>query len=119
MDGLGAFLTASVLYGVLRPFNEFVGMPLTTLTLLSILALAFCVYSLSCYFFLKKNWKLFLRVIIIANLLYCCLTLGLIIFHYPNLTVGGITYFIAEIIVIVGLVFVEIKTVNDLVNYNI
>jgi hypothetical protein len=60
---------------------------------------------------LKDNWPPFLRMISTANLLYCCLTLGLVIYYFPVLTILGVVYFIAEIMVVCGLVFVELKTI--------
>jgi hypothetical protein len=108
IDGLGAFLTAFILFVILRTFNEYIGMPKYILTLLSIIALVFCVYSFSCFFFLNKNRKPFLLINSIANMLYCCLTLGLIIYYFPQLTILGLTYFLLEILVIGGLVYAEI-----------
>lgn len=52
---------------------------------------------------------MFLKAIMVANLLYCCLTLGLIIYYYSVLTVIGITYFLAEIAVVVGLARLELQ----------
>lgn len=112
IDGLGALLTAFFLFVILRTFNEYFGMPQTTLTYLSLIAVIFCLYSITCFFLLSDNWKPFLRVISIANLLYCILTLGLVIYNYQSVTLLGITYFLAEIIVICGLVFVELKTIT-------
>jgi hypothetical protein len=112
IDGLGAFLTAFFLFVILRTFNEYIGMPKSILTLLSIIALVFGVYSFSCFFFLNKNRKPFLLTICIANILYCCLTLGLIIYYFPQLTILGITYFLLEIIVIGVLVYYEINVLK-------
>jgi hypothetical protein len=96
VDGLGAFATASILFLVQWRFREHFGMPREIISLLSIIAFTFAVYSILCFLFLKRNWGIFLMAIVIANLLYCCLTIGLI-------------YFLAEIAVIVGLVFVELQ----------
>jgi hypothetical protein len=112
IDSLGAFLTALLLFAILRTFNEYFGMPKTTLSILIIIALIFCVYSLCCLFLVKKNWHLFLRAIIIANLLYSCLTLGLVIYNYPRLTILGVSYFLLEIVVVCGLVFLEINVLT-------
>jgi hypothetical protein len=109
IDGFGAFLTAFFLFIILRTFNEYFGMPKTTLSFLSTIALAFSVYSFCCFFFVNKKWNSFLRAISIANFLYCCLTLGLVIYYYPRLTILGVAYFLIEIVIIGGLVFLEIK----------
>ena len=112
IDSLGAFFTALLLFAILRTFNEYFGMPKTTLDFLSIIALAFSVYSFCCFFLVNKNWHPFLRAIIIANLLYSCLTLGLVIYNYPRLTILGVTYFLLEIVVVCGLVFFEINVLT-------
>lgn len=108
IDGFGAFLTAFFLFIILTTFNKYFGMPVSTLNILCIIALAFSVYSFCCYFLVKNNWQPFLWAISIANLLYCCVTTGLVIYNYPGLTGLGISYFTIEIILVCGLVFLEI-----------
>lgn len=112
IDSFGAFLTAFFLFAILRTFNEYFGMPKLTLDFLSIIALAFSVYSFCCFFLVSNNWHPFLRTISIANILYCCLTLGLVIYYYPLLTILGVTYFLIEIIIVVVLVFFEINVLK-------
>ena len=112
IDGLGAFLTAFFLFAILRTFNEYIGMPQAILTKLSIVAVLFCVYSIGCFFLVNKNWKPFLLAISIANLLYCCVTIGFIMYYYPQLTSLGLTYFLLELVVVCGLVFVELSALT-------
>jgi hypothetical protein len=112
VDSIGALVTAFFLFAILRTFNEYFGIPQITLTYLSIIAAIFCLYSITCFFLLNDNWQSFLKTISIANLLYCFLTMGLVIYYYQSLTILGVTYFLAEIIVVCGLVFVELKTVS-------
>jgi hypothetical protein len=112
VDGFGALVTAFLIFAILRTFNDYIGMPQATLTYLSLIAVIFCLYSTTCFFLLKDNWRPFLRVIIIANLLYCFLTVGLAISYHQSITAIGTTYFLTEIIVVSGLVFVELKTLN-------
>jgi hypothetical protein len=76
------------------------------------IAFIFAVYSISCFLFLNKNWRIFLKAIVTANLLYCCLTTGLGIYYYSKLAILGLTYFLAEIAVIVGLVYIEFQTLK-------
>lgn len=113
IDGIGAFITAFLLFAILRTFNEYVGLPEGVLTLLSGIAACFCVYSLGCFFLVKANWQQFLKAIIIANLLYCCVTLGLVVYNYSSVTMLGITYFLVEIIVVCVLVSIELKVVQS------
>ncbi|GAA4006997.1 hypothetical protein GCM10022408_18600 [Hymenobacter fastidiosus] len=112
LDGLGAVLTAVILTEVLKTFNEYFGMPRKALTLLSILALIFAVYSFSCFAFSGTDSPKLLKPIIGANLTYCVLTLGLVIYFYNQLTVLGLTYFVGEILLICGLVCIEIKALK-------
>ncbi|WP_296618744.1 hypothetical protein [Marivirga sp.] len=112
VDGLGAFFTALIIGIVFTNFQEYIGMPIEILISLALMAVIFCLYSLSCFFFLKGNWKPFLKTIAIANLLYCILTTVLIILLFHQLTVLGLIYFIGEIIVIGVLVYFEFSILN-------
>jgi hypothetical protein len=114
IDAMGAALTTCSLFFPLRHFNQYFGMPLNILTNLSILGLAFCVYSWSCYFYLKDNWSPYIRTIAIANLLYCVLTVTLMFFNYNNLTPLGLAYFIGESTIILSLVYVEFRVAGEL-----
>jgi|APTNR8051073442_1049403.scaffolds.fasta_scaffold01243_6 hypothetical protein len=109
LDGLGACLTAFLLGVVLTAFNEHFGMPQKTLNILALIALVFAFYSFFCFFFIGNNWRLFLKIIAAANLLYCCLTITLVIYFYPHLTVLGVIYFLLEIVVVCALVFIELR----------
>lgn len=110
IDSVGAIITAFTLFVILRTLHDYIGMPPHVLTYLSILAVMFCLYSLMCYKFLTDNWSPFLMTISVANLLYCCLTLALMIEHFQTLTKLGIAYFIVEIIVVCSLVIIEFKS---------
>ena len=114
IDSFGAILTAFLLFVVLRNFHEYFGMPQSILTCLAGIALIFCIYSATCYLLLKDNWSPYIKVISTANLLYCVLTIVLIVIYYPVLTILGLGYFIAEIVVICGLVFIELKVAKTL-----
>lgn len=108
IDSLGALLSALLLGLVLASFESFFGMPARVLYLLTTMAMAFFTYSLLCYWYAKKRWRLFLKWIAIVNLLYGCLTLGLVIAQWDNLSVWGLTYFVLEIAVVSGLAGVEL-----------
>jgi hypothetical protein len=109
VDGVGALITASILFLVALKFQVYFSIPREILSSLSIIAYSFATYSILCFLFLKKDWGIFLKAIMITNLLYCCLTMGLVIYYHSVLTTIGLTYFLAEIAVIAGLVFVELK----------
>lgn len=79
IDSIGALLTAFFLYVIMQQFNSYIGMPKTVLTLLSIVAICFCINSLLCLILLKRNHGSSIRVIGIANLLYCLVTIGMLL----------------------------------------
>ena len=112
IDSLGAVLTAFMLGVVLVQFEAVFGMPCSVLYVLALVACGFAVYSFCCYLFVGKNWRPFLSIIAIANLIYCCVTLFLVLYLWQKLTVFGVGYFLGEIIVIVTLVVVELKAVR-------
>lgn len=113
IDCLGALITALSLFIIARNFNEYVGMPQKILTSLSLIALCFCIYSATCFFLLKEHLIPFIRVIAVANLLYCALSFGLLIIHYPSLTTIGITYFLIEIVIVCALSYIELNAVKN------
>lgn len=110
VDSIGAFLTASVLFTVLLIFKDSFGMPLNALRSLSLIAFMYFIYSAYCYYFVENNWRTFLQSIGIANLLYWCLIVGLLITHRNNLTILCFVYFFLELVVIGLLIIVELKT---------
>ena len=114
IDSIGALTTSFFLFVVLRNFNEYFGMPERILTYLSVIAVFFCIYSTTCFFVIKANWTPFIKIISIANLLYCVLTISLVIFYNPQLTIIGTAYFVGEIAIIIGLVYIELNVANDI-----
>jgi len=109
IDGIGALLTAFLLFVVLSRFEVYVGMSKTILTYLSLIALFFSIYSTGCFLFLKQYWTPFIRGIAIANLLYCLLTIGLLIGNRPFITRIGVSYFLVEVAIILILIYIELK----------
>lgn len=109
IDGIGAMVTAVLLSQVLARFESVFGMPSTILYALASLAVGFAVYSFTCYWLLKKNWKPYLKGIAIANMIYSLTTLGLIVYLNESLTYLGLIYFIGEIIIILFLASWEFK----------
>jgi len=97
----------------LAPFESTFGMPKDILYLLTSLACILCLYSLGCYFFVTQNRRLYLKGIAIANFLYCCATIVLVIIHYTSLTIYGLTYFLVELFVVIVLVSIELRAVSN------
>lgn len=108
VDSLGAALTAFLLFIILKNFNQYIGMPEHVLIFLAALAVCFCLYSATCFFLLKGNWQPFIRIIAGANILYCILTLIFLMTYAPLLTTIGMGYFLMEIAIVCGLVYIEL-----------
>ncbi|MCF8449079.1 MAG: hypothetical protein K9G49_04325 [Taibaiella sp.] len=109
IDSIGAFTTAFLLFVIVRQFNEYFEMPKIEVAYLSAIAVFFSIYSAACYLFLRGGWTPFIRFIGVANLIYCALTIGLLIKYYHILTIMGIAYFLIEIVIICGLSYVELN----------
>lgn len=109
LDGIGGLITSFMLFFILRNFEEYFGMPGNVLIWLSALGLVYGIYSLSCYFFVRKNLNKFLKIIAVANIIYCVITGLLIYVHYNSLTSLGVIYLVVEIFIILGLVRMELK----------
>ncbi|WP_298543030.1 hypothetical protein [uncultured Aquimarina sp.] len=107
VDGLGALLTIFFLAVVLTTFQEYIGMPKKILYFLSLIVLVFAIYSLSCYLLNPTNWKIFLKIIAFANLIYCLLTAAYMYYFYESLTNLGLLYFCIEILIIFLIVTIE------------
>lgn len=113
IDSLGALLSAVMLGFVLVRFESFIGMPQKELYALSFIACIFFIYSLTCFLSKSGNWKPYMKLIAIANLIYCCLTIGLIFYLYQQLTALGLAYFVGELIIITILALFELKTTSN------
>jgi hypothetical protein len=110
LDGLGASVSTVMLGWVLPRYEALFGMPPKVLYGLACLAAIFAIYSWSCFFSKPAYGQPYLKVIATANLLYCGLTLGLIMYWHSHLSLLGITYFVAEISLILVLALLELKT---------
>ena len=110
IDGIGAIVTAALLAGMLAPLEGIFGIAADRLYALAAVAGLFAVYSLACYLLNPATWKPFLKAIALANLAYCCCTLGLVFFFVPGVTAWGIAYFVGECLVVGGLVYLELRT---------
>lgn len=87
-------------------------MPQATIYLLAAVAFIYTLYSLSCFYFIPKKWQFYLSIILVANILYCCLTTGFIFYYYPILTKLGLIYFLVEIAIMTQLIFIEYQTIR-------
>ncbi len=117
IDGAGALFTAAMNILLIR-FEEYIGMPIGMLYYLLAAAITFAFISFACYSTNPANPSLPLKIIAIANTLYCLTTLLLVFVFYERLSIIGLIYFSAEIVVIALLIWVEWKTSNAIRNPN-
>ncbi len=109
IDSIGAVFTALMLSQVLAQFEYAFGIPQPTLFTLASIAAGFALYSITCYWLVKKHWRRYLIAIAGANTAYCILTLGLMIKLSDTITHLGIAYFGGEIILVVALAILEFQ----------
>ncbi len=114
IDGLGAILSAFLLGVVLIHYQELIGMPEKVLYFLAFIPCLFIIYSFSCFFFLRDNWRSYLKYIALANFLYCILSIAMMMVHRDSLTTLGYTYFVIEIIVVLIVVGVEYQVYKNM-----
>jgi hypothetical protein len=113
IDSLGALLSAILLGLILAQFEKTFGMSQDVLYVLATLPCIFAVYTFVCFLNKTTNWRPFMKIIATSNLLYCCLTAGLMINFYQKLTVLGLIYFVLEIIIVMSLAIIEWKTASN------
>lgn len=107
-DGVGAAQSA-LFTGLLLPhFTEWTGLPDKLLYCLAMLPLIYCIYSLTCFWFMEVVRPRMLLAIIIANILYGALSASLI-FALDSVTIWGQILLAGEIVVLVGVVAIELK----------
>ena len=109
LDGIGAFGSVVLLGVILPAVQPWLGMPLYILHRLALWATGCMVYSLGCYRFADHSTPHWLIGTMTLNTVYCVITASLLAVHHPSLTSLGIAYFIAEMPVIVGLVWFEFR----------
>ena len=109
MDGIGA-LVSIFLLGVLLPvYQDLIGMPIHILYLLCLAPLVYLVYDSYCFWLVNHRDPKWLKAIILANFFYCFVTGILVVCYFSKLTVWGVAYFCAELVVILGLVAYQRK----------
>jgi hypothetical protein len=118
IDGLGATVSALSYCLVLGKFVELFGMPIKALNVLCLMAIIYAVFSITTYIRKVDNWRLYLKIIAIANLLHCLLTVAFL-FNFKSSIQGlGLLYFICEILIIGSLAIFEWWTALNHENSN-
>jgi hypothetical protein len=116
LDCFGALLSAISLGVVLPLFDSFFGLPNTILYSLAITALIFGIYSLVCYLFVRKSWRVWLLIIALANTFYALLSIIILFIFSQYLTFFDGLYFIIELVILALLIILEFKIYFSLKN---
>ena len=111
IDSLGALISAIILL-IIPLFERQFGISRNLALILVPLPIIFSVFSFISYKLDNEKWKSLLKIIAIANLFYCCLTLYIILTNFATLKKLGITYFVVEIFIIILLAKFELKIAN-------
>jgi putative flippase GtrA len=108
IDGCGAFLSAFFLGFVLIKLEELFGIPSSVLYFLASIPIFYVMYDFYCYW---KHLKigLLLKGIAVLNLVYCCISIGIISYYFNTIKMLGWTYIIVEIILIIFLAMIEFR----------
>jgi hypothetical protein len=109
IDGCGAFLSAFLIGIVLVRFEQYVGIPPATLYFLAAFPIMFTIYDWLSYLQSHNKQPKLLRGIAIFNFFYCCLSIGVVFYHYNTLTIIGWIYFLIEILIVMILANWELK----------
>lgn len=112
-DGTGAIASALMLWLLPGSMPQWFGMPAPIIYPLVWVATGFAVYSLTCSI-LNVNSPYLLLLIALLNTTYCVATALLCIKHRHSLTALGYAYFTGEILIILTLVYIEIKAAKAL-----
>ena len=107
LDGIGAVVSVLLLGGVLPVVQPWIGMPLRALYLLALIPVFYGMYSFGCYRLADHSNPRWLQVVMVANLLYCVLTMSLLVRFFDELTALGMAWFIIDALVILGVVALE------------
>ena len=109
LDASGAILSAFLLGVILVKLESVFGIPAQTLQFLAVLPCTFVLFDLYSYFLVKENIGPYLKAIAYINVIYCCMSFGLLMYHQNKITVLGWTYVLMEISIVSILAFVEFK----------
>jgi hypothetical protein len=114
IDGIGALLTATLLYALIRTHTDWFGVLPSACVQLAAVAFVFSVYSFSCYFLARGKWRIFLKIIATANILYCITTIVMLTGFHERLTGLAYVYFSLECGIITGLSIAEYRLASRL-----
>ncbi len=117
IDGFGAILSVYFLGFVLVKLEKLFGIPSSVLYFLASIPIFFVIYDFYCYW---KHIKigLLLKGIAVLNLVYCCISIGLISYYFNTIKILGWTFIIVEIILIIFLAMIEFRVGEKIIKRN-
>lgn len=89
-------------------------MPREALYVLASLPCLFVIYDVICYLRIQTNLAFYLRIIGLANLGYCLVSMAFVLLHYQKLTNLGLIYFVLELAIVIFLAGIELNTAAKL-----
>ncbi|NUN07368.1 MAG: hypothetical protein HUU57_16610 [Bdellovibrio sp.] len=107
LDGMGAAASALFTGLVLPYFTSEIGLPIEILYPLATLPILCSMYSFACHFS-KRFYPWMLAGIIAANIFYCLISAALMAV-YEAITPWGVAVLTAEIVIVLVVVYLEIK----------
>lgn len=115
IDAFGAMLSAFLLGVILVNFEGIFGIPASTLYILAAVPISFALYDFYCY--QKSNHQLgpYLKRIAVMNLIYCCFSIGLGLYHQEVIRFWGWFYIVSEVAVITILTLLEYRIAKKLI----
>jgi len=111
IDGIGALVSAAFLGLILPSLSPYIGLPDEVLYFLALLPVLFAIFDFGCYFFKSSGFKNALKIMVVANALYCVLSIICLGYHFDALGNLGWVYFILEILILLVLIKVEWEVV--------
>jgi len=114
IDGFGAALSAFLLGVVMVELEGVFGIPGPTLYFLALFPCLFAIYDMYSYRSKRKNIGELLKGIAFMNIAYSILSLGLAMYHAEVITYFGWGYLLLEIMIVIALANIELKTARDL-----
>jgi len=115
IDGIGAILSSFLLGVVLVKFEAIFGIPSSALYFLATIPIFFAIYDFYCLQKRHQKTGIFLKVIAVLNLIYCCISLTLAFYHFGTITDLGWIYVCIEIIIVSLLALIELKTGRNII----
>lgn len=114
IDVAGAAISAVMLGVILVKFQEYFGIPISTLYFLAFIPILFVLYDIYAFYQDEAQARVLMKGIALLNIMYCILSLGFAFFHSGTLTGLGWIYVIVEVMIILLIARVEWRTATNL-----